>query len=107
MRLRAEKARSKLRICSSLGLTDTNIRAETAFAEAKEGFRKLGEAARANGIALSVHAPYYISLSGVDPEKRLHSLVYIQQSVDAAAAMGADIIVVHAAAPPKYRVRRL
>ena len=86
---------------ASLGLDRYEYQGGNGIRGSEEGFRKLGEAARANGIALSVHAPYYISLSGVDPEKRLHSLVYIQQSVDAAAAMGADIIVVHAGSAAK------
>jgi len=60
-----------------------------------ETFRKIGEEAKKNGISLSFHAPYFISLSGEDIEKRLKSLTYIEQSLDAAAAMGADLIVIH------------
>ncbi len=59
-------------------------------------FRKIGEEARRCGIRLSLHAPYFISLSGTDPEKRLKSVHYITQSVRAARWMGADRIVIHA-----------
>lgn len=55
----------------------------------------LGESARKNGILLSIHAPYYISLSSIDEEKRKNSVNYILASLHAAQCMGADRIVVH------------
>ena len=64
-------------------------------------FRKLGEEARAADISLSVHAPYFISLSGIDEDKRLGSLKYIGQSLAAAELMGADIIVIHTGSAAK------
>lgn len=56
----------------------------------------LGEEARKNSIRLSLHAPYFISLSGENEEKRLGSIRYILQSAEAAHWMGALRIVVHA-----------
>lgn len=56
---------------------------------------ELGKRARENGISLSIHAPYYISLSSVEEEKRDNSINYILQTLDAAKNMGADRIVVH------------
>jgi len=47
------------------------------------------------GIRLSLHSPYYISLSGTEEEKRLGSIDYILQSARAARLMGADRVVVH------------
>ena len=47
------------------------------------------------GISLSVHAPYFISLSSVEPEKRDNSINYILQSCDAATRLGAERIVIH------------
>ena len=64
-------------------------------------FRKIGEEAKKYGIALSFHTPYYISLSGTDPEKRLKSIDYISKSIAAAEAMGADTIVIHAGSASK------
>lgn len=64
-------------------------------------FRKIGEEARAAGIQLSLHAPYFISLSGTETEKRLGSIKYIEQSVFAAEAMGADLIVIHTGSASK------
>ncbi len=57
--------------------------------------RKLGEAFRAKGKILSVHAPYFISLSSVEEEKRLNSIGYILKTARAADWMGAERIVVH------------
>ncbi len=61
----------------------------------QEAAREFGEKAREHGIALSLHSPYYISLSGIEEEKRLGSIEYIRQSAQAAAAMGAKRVVVH------------
>ncbi len=57
--------------------------------------RKLGEVFRAKGKILSVHAPYFISLSSVEPEKRENSIGYILKTARAADWLGADRIVVH------------
>ncbi len=46
-------------------------------------------------FALSLHAPYYISLSSVDEKKRDNSIGYILDSARAAKRMGAKRIVVH------------
>lgn len=63
--------------------------------------RAIGEAARKAGIAMSLHAPYFISLSGVDPEKRLNSIGYIQKSLWAADLLHADLIVIHSGSAGK------
>jgi deoxyribonuclease-4 len=64
-------------------------------------FLAVGEEAKKHGIALSLHAPYYISLSGVDPETRLKSVGYIEKSVHAAELLGADLIVIHTGSAAK------
>ena len=51
--------------------------------------------AQENGITLSLHAPYFISLSSVEEEKRDNSINYILQSCDAASRIGAERIVIH------------
>ena len=60
---------------------------------------KLAQALKAEsekyGITLSVHAPYFISLSSVEEEKRDNSINYILQSCDAAKRLGAERIVIH------------
>lgn len=61
----------------------------------------IGGQARRYGIALSLHTPYFISLSGVDPEKRLGSIRYITGSLRAAELLGAEVIVVHTGSAAK------
>jgi len=55
----------------------------------------LGEKAKEHGVAISLHAPYYISLSSEDEEKRLNSLSYILKSAQVVDWMGGQRIVVH------------
>ncbi len=57
---------------------------------------ELGENAKANDIYMSIHSPYYISLSSVEPEKRDNSINYILKTLEAAKFCGAKRIVVHA-----------
>ena len=56
---------------------------------------ELGIIAKEKGITLSLHAPYYISMSSVDEEKRLNSINYILASARAVKDMGGNRIVVH------------
>lgn len=56
---------------------------------------KLGVLAKEKNISLSLHAPYYISMSSVEEEKRLNSINYILQSARAVNAMGGNRIIVH------------
>ncbi len=66
-----------------------------------ETFARIGEEAKKSGIALSVHAPYFISLSSVEEEKRLGSARYFIESARAAKAMGAKTVVIHAGSTAK------
>lgn len=77
------------------GLTAFEYECGRGVPKTPAAFSALGEAAKENGITLSVHAPYFISLSGLDDEIRLRSVDYIRQSVECAELMGAGIIVVH------------
>ena len=61
----------------------------------EEKAKELGLKAKEAGISLSLHAPYYISMSSVEEEKRLNSINYILASAKAVNAMGGDRIVVH------------
>lgn len=56
---------------------------------------KLAENAKNANIKLSLHAPYYISLSSVEEEKRQNSVNYILGSAKIAKMLGADRIIVH------------
>ena len=63
--------------------------------------RAIGEAAREHGILMSLHAPYFISLSSVDEVKRENSIGYIQKSLWAAELLGADTVVIHSGSAGK------
>ena len=55
----------------------------------------LGEKAKEHGVAVSLHAPYYISLSSSEEEKRENSLGYILKSARAVSWMGGERVVIH------------
>ena len=55
----------------------------------------LGERARASGVALSLHAPYYINLASSDPEKLENTYRYILESLQATLWMGGTRVIVH------------
>lgn len=57
--------------------------------------KAFGELAAQKGILLSLHAPYYISMSSTEEEKRLNSINYILSSARAVNAMGGNRVVVH------------
>ena len=67
----------------------------------REGAEKIAGEARAHGIALSAHAPYFINLANPDPEKRENSFRYILESAQAAHWLGGDRVVVHVGAMMK------
>ena len=66
-----------------------------------ETFKKIGDEAKKHNIRMSLHAPYYISLSGTETEKRLRSIDYITKSVAAAELMNAELIVIHTGSASK------
>ena len=61
----------------------------------EESARALGKMLAEKNISVSIHAPYFISLSSVEEEKRDNSINYILESARAADYMGADRIVIH------------
>lgn len=60
-----------------------------------EAAKALPKLAEENGIYVTLHAPYFISLSSVEEEKRQNSVNYILESARAAKLVGATKIVVH------------
>ncbi|MCL2014022.1 MAG: TIM barrel protein [Oscillospiraceae bacterium] len=61
----------------------------------KETAAAIAAAAKKEKITLSLHSPYYISLSSVDEVKRENSVGYILESARAADWMGANRVVIH------------
>lgn len=64
---------------------------------------KLGELSRENGINLSIHSQYYISLSSMEREKREKSVEYLMGCFRIAKLMGAKRIVVHTGSATKQK----
>ncbi|MCR5353435.1 MAG: TIM barrel protein [Clostridiales bacterium] len=61
-----------------------------------EMFAEIGKNAKEAGIKISIHAPYFISLSSLEEEKRLGSARYIIESAMALKLMDGETIVIHA-----------
>ncbi len=86
---------------SGLGLGAYEYEAGNGVTASLSTFAAIGENAKKAGVSLSIHAPYFISLSSVDPEKRLKSADYIIKSAAAIKAMGGKTIVIHAGSTAK------
>ena len=71
----------------------------------EETARKVGLAAKEHGIALSLHAPYFINLANPDPEALQKTIGYITGACLTADRMGAKRVVIHSGALMK-RTRR-
>ena len=80
---------------SKIGLDAYEYEAGNGLSAGPSTLAAIGRRAKENGIKTSYHTPYFISLSGVVEEKRLRSIDYIRQSLEAARLLGAGTIVVH------------
>lgn len=78
-----------------IGLDSYEYEAGNGLAASEATLAEIGKRAKENEIKMSYHTPYFISLSGIVEEKRLKSIDYIRESLDAAKLLGADTIVVH------------
>ena len=85
----------------SIGLDAYEYEAGNGLSASPKILEAIGLEAARNNIKMSFHTPYFISLSGVVEEKRLNSINYIRQSLDAAQLLGADTIVVHSGSAAK------
>ena len=56
----------------------------------------MGAACAGQNIVLSVHAPYYISMSSLEEDKRLNSVNYLLQSCALVKALGGRRVIFHA-----------
>lgn len=90
---------------SENGLDAYEYEAGRGFTASAAVLSLIGQNAKQAGIYTSVHAPYFISLSGVVTETRLKSISYIEESINAALALGSDIIVVHTGSAAKITRR--
>ena len=89
------------RFVRACGLDCYEYEAGQGLSASPEMLSRLGANARAEGVKLSFHTPYFISLSSTEPEKRLKSIDYLYDSARACEALGADIMVVHTGSAAK------
>ena len=61
----------------------------------EETARKIGAAAKANGIQMSIHAPYFINLSSEEAERMEKNVGYVLETARLAVPLGATRMVVH------------
>ena len=90
---------------SGLGLDAYEYQCGKGVKVGEETARKLGAAAAEHGVALSLHAPYFINLANPDPESLKKTTGYIIAACRAADWMGAARVVIHSGALMK-RTRR-
>ena len=87
------------------GLDAYEYEAGNGLTASAESLLLIGQEAKRQGIAMSLHAPYFISLSSVEAIKRLNSVEYIRRSLSAARLLGASVIVVHTGSAAKITRR--
>lgn len=90
---------------ASRGLDAYEYQAGNGLTAGEKSLRAVGEEARKHNILMSLHTPYFISLSGIETEKRLKSIDYIKKSLFAAECLGADTIVIHSGSAAKISRR--
>ncbi len=79
----------------NIGLDAYEYEAGNGLSASPTMLSAVGRAAAEAGVRMSFHTPYFISLSGIVPEKRLNSIRYIRESLEAAHLLGAKTIVIH------------
>lgn len=90
---------------AGLGLESYEYQCGKGVNVGEETARKLGAQAVEHGIALSLHAPYFINLANPDPESLVKTTNYILSGCQVADWMGATRVVIHTGALMK-RTRR-
>ena len=72
---------------AGFGLTAFEYQCGRGVRLGQELAKTIRAGAEARGICFSLHAPYYISMSSMEEEKRLNSVNYILQSAAAVRAL--------------------
>ena len=83
------------------GLDCYEYEAGRGIAGTPETLYALGCKAKELGIAVSIHSPYFVSLSSVEPEKREKSVGYLKETAEAGLLLGANLMVVHTGSAAK------
>ena len=85
----------------SIGLDAYEFEAGRGINAGEDVLRAIGAEAQKHGILMSLHAPYFISLSSTEEQKRTNSIEYISRSLRASELLGADTIVIHTGSASK------
>ncbi len=80
---------------ASMGLNGYEIECGRGVRIAEKTYALLPKIAAENNIYVTLHTPYFISLSSENEETRLKSVTYIEESAVAAHKLGVKKIVVH------------
>ncbi len=86
-----------IRRIAELGLGGMELEFVRGVKMGEASARDVAETAKAKGIKLSVHAPYYINFNAHEPEKIKASQVRLLQAARIGALCGAETAVVHTA----------
>lgn len=90
----------------AFGLDGYEVECGRGVRVSEKSFLLLPKLASDNGITLTLHAQYFISLSGENEETRLKSVDYIEEAARAAQRLGAKKIVVHSGSCAKISRER-
>ena len=80
---------------ADFGLTAFEYQCGRGVRLAHDKAAALGAACAEQNITLSVHAPYYISMSSLEEDKRLNSIDYLLQSCALVKALGGRRVIFH------------
>ena len=88
---------------ASMGLNGYEIECGRGVRIAEKTYNLLPDIAKQNGIYITLHTPYFISLSSENEETRLKSVTYIEESAVAAHKLGVKKIIVHSGSCAKMK----
>ena len=80
---------------TGLGLTALEYSLGRGVTIGQDSAHAIGESLRGAGIALSVHAPYFVNLATDDPARQERNVVWLGQACQVAQWMGADRVIFH------------
>ena len=90
-----KKTVDNIDVIADLGLDAYEYQCGNGVRTGEDAAKVIADRAAKRGISLSVHSPYFISLSSVEEEKRDGSIKYILDSVRLVKWLGGDRVVVH------------
>ncbi len=88
---------SGIKRINELGLEHMEVEFVHGVRMSKEKAIEVGKTASDLGVTLTIHAPYYINLNALDPQKREASRQRIMESCEIGKLMGVKSVCFHAA----------